>query len=186
MKRPSFHAARRRVVQAFSLPEVAIAVAIAALAIITIMGLLPAGLDSIRHASVLTSEARIMRQVVGYLEMSDWGQPNGNSWTQLNTLLGNRYYFDDEANPINTADPNAATISYVVMVQQAGMGGSGSGGGTGAHPLLPGASAVSSNAITLQINIAQSTNPNFDFGAATAVFATHPAILTKQFYTTTP
>ncbi|OYW26293.1 MAG: hypothetical protein B7Z47_07745 [Chthoniobacter sp. 12-60-6] len=47
----------------FSLVEVALAVAIAALAIITLLGLLPQGLEMARKTSLMVSDSNILQQI---------------------------------------------------------------------------------------------------------------------------
>jgi uncharacterized protein (TIGR02598 family) len=56
----------------FSLVEVTLAVAIAALAIITLLGLLPQGLEMSRKTGLITSNSYILEQIVRDLENAQW------------------------------------------------------------------------------------------------------------------
>jgi uncharacterized protein (TIGR02598 family) len=52
----------------FSLVEVTLAVAIAALAVITLLGLLPQGLEMSRKTAIITSNSNILEQIIRDLE----------------------------------------------------------------------------------------------------------------------
>lgn len=72
----------------FSLVEVALAVAIAALAIITLLGLLPQGLEMSRKTSVLTHNSSILEQIIRNLENMQWSDIPASGLT-------NKYYSDE-------------------------------------------------------------------------------------------
>lgn len=68
---------RRRSHAGFSLVEVTLAVAIAALAIITLLGLLPQGLEMSRKTGLITSNSYILEQIVRDIENAQWANiPN--------------------------------------------------------------------------------------------------------------
>ncbi len=88
----------------FSLVEVALAVAIAALAIITLLGLLPQGLEMSRKTSQLTTNSNILDQVIrNYENMQFSSLPSGK------TL---KYYTDQGLEVTSSSNE----ISYVVQI----------------------------------------------------------------------
>jgi uncharacterized protein (TIGR02598 family) len=58
--------------RAFSLAETTMAVAIAALGIVSIMGLMPQGLETSRRTSNIAVQTRIVQEIVGDLQSMDW------------------------------------------------------------------------------------------------------------------
>ena len=170
----------------FSLPEVAVAVAIAALAIVTILGVLPMGLDTIRAAGVKTASSRIQTQIAADLQLMDWGKADTTAagWTRLAAALEDLWYFDDQANPIEpTASGFDMRISYVARVRLSGQPAS----VPGEAPPASG-SASSGNSQTrpdmkiVLVDIAATPNPDFDFSNP-GTFETSPLIFTRQIAT---
>lgn len=94
---------------AFSLVEVTLAVAIAALAIITLLGLLPQGLDMSRKTALLTNNSNIMEQIVRDLENSQFSLVK----SLKGSADGERYYFNDQGLKVSDTSPN---ISFVALV----------------------------------------------------------------------
>lgn len=97
----------------FSLIEVTLALAIAALGFITLLGLLPQGLDMARRSANLASEARIVQKLSNELQSASW---EDLSWQGY----GPKRYFNDQAMEIplsELSDPEVAfTLSYVACV----------------------------------------------------------------------
>lgn len=56
----------------FSLIEVTIAMAIASVALVTLIGLLPQGMDTMREAGDMAIEARIHQQILSEIQMADF------------------------------------------------------------------------------------------------------------------
>ncbi len=56
----------------FSLIEVTIAMAIASVALVTLIGMLPQGMDTMREAGDMAIEARIHQQLLGEIQMADF------------------------------------------------------------------------------------------------------------------
>ena len=92
----------RRSLSGFSLPEVALAVAIASLGLTSTLGLMPKGLDTLRKAGDTAAQARIVQQISGILSVAQWQDANGADLLTPN-YNGLHYYFDDMAVQLGTA-----------------------------------------------------------------------------------
>ena len=58
----------------FSLVEITLALGIVATVLVALMGLLPMGMDSIREAKSNMVEARIAYEIMGELQVANWGE----------------------------------------------------------------------------------------------------------------
>lgn len=100
----------RRFANGFSLVEVVLAVGIMALGVVTILGLLPHGLEMSRKTANEMAEARIIEHIVGEMQSTDW--------QSLSTYGQQKRYFDDqglELPNLNSAEAQFA-LNYVVRV----------------------------------------------------------------------
>lgn len=93
-----------RAVSGFSLVEVTLAVAIAALAIITLLGLLPQGLEMSRKTALMTSNSNILEQVARDLENA--------YFNKLPTQVLTKYFNDQGAE----VKQDSKDIVYVVQI----------------------------------------------------------------------
>lgn len=166
----------------FSLPEVAIATAIAALGIITLLGLLPTGLENVRQAGNNVAIARIYQQMVSEIQSADWGAEAGGNWTNLRTYDGARRHFDSEGTLLNRSgnhSPNQDELmylSYVAKYEFVPISG----------PIVPGASSapgsvVRSDAKRVIIHVATTTNPNFNFDNTESRHEKRAYTIARQF-----
>lgn len=129
----------------FSLVEVALAVAIAALAIITLLGLLPQGLEMSRKTSLISTDSNILDQIIRNYESMSFAdlKKAGNS--------GITKCYTDQGLEVGT---DSKEISYVASIT------------ISQTPTLP---QGDTNALPLYlrpvvIKIASTSNPGFDFG----------------------
>jgi uncharacterized protein (TIGR02598 family) len=100
---------------AFSLIEVVLAVAIMALGVVTILGLLPHGLEVTRKTANELAESRIVDTILGDLQAMDWTKLNDAAGDA--EVVGSRF-FDDQGLVINKGDEELpAILSYVADVQ---------------------------------------------------------------------
>ena len=147
----------------FSLVEVALAVAIAALGIITCLGLLPEGLEMSRKTAQLAINSNILEQIIRDAENASWpvlkpahGLPSSypmqtDGGAASGTAL--RLLYDSQGTKV----PN--TSNQVAFVAEVGFNGT---------CVLPGnpASANEPFLARLVIRVANSQDPNFQFPSA--------------------
>lgn len=70
----------------FSLVEVTLAMAIAAVALVSIIGMLPQGLRTMRDAGDQAIEARIHQQILSELQMTPYGEPGSSPLDDYNAM----------------------------------------------------------------------------------------------------
>lgn len=70
----------------FSLVEVTIAMAIAAVALVTLIGMLPQGMDTMREAGDMAIEARIHQQILSEMQMA--------SFDKMSSYDGVEFFYD--------------------------------------------------------------------------------------------
>jgi uncharacterized protein (TIGR02598 family) len=96
----------------FSLIEVVLAVGIMALGVVTILGLLPHGMEVSRKTANELAEGRIVDSIVSDVQAMSWDDlqesPNG-------PYGGDPVYFDDQGLRINLAEANTQQ-SYIARV----------------------------------------------------------------------
>lgn len=112
MKMPLPQPARlRRSAAGFSLVEVVLAVGIMALGVVTILGLLPHGLEMSRKTANEMAEARIIEHIVGEMQSTDWAV--------LNNYGQQTRYFDDQGLELPSLSSTEArfALNYVVRVE---------------------------------------------------------------------
>lgn len=88
----------------FSLVEVTIAMGIVATVMVALLALLPYGMDNIREAKGTQVQARIANEIVGELQVADWGkEPN---YAKLNAYNGKVLRYDGEGTEIGDTSAN--------------------------------------------------------------------------------
>ena len=90
---------KKRVSRAFSLVEVTIAMAIAALAIVSILGLLPQGMDTMVAAGDEAIQARIHQQLLNEIQMTPYKV--GSTSSPIDEFDGLELYYDDQGEEIS-------------------------------------------------------------------------------------
>lgn len=99
----------RRATGGFSLVEVVIAVAITALGVVTLLGLLPHGLELSRKTANELATTRIIQQLIGEVQSTDW--------TEMDAIgSGGNRLFDDQGIEITSGNDASTRTSYVANV----------------------------------------------------------------------
>jgi uncharacterized protein (TIGR02598 family) len=181
LPRPAIRRRASALAEGFSLPEVAIAVAIAALGMLTLLGLIPAGLDNLRQAGNTISASRICQQMMGELQSADWGVKTGSGvgWSKLADYDGAVRYFDGEGTQLpagtggtlSTKHSNA--LSYVAKFEVVD---------AGTAPTLPGGLARErADCRKVIVHVAVSPQADFDFAKADSKHEKVAFTVTRQF-----
>ncbi len=98
--RISHHLTNQRINErGFSLIEVTIAMAIAALGIITILGLIPRGMDTMREAGDQAIRGRIEQAILNELQMTPFEDAMGSS--PLDGYDGMEFYYDAQGEELS-------------------------------------------------------------------------------------
>jgi len=112
---------RRRYTVGFSLVEVALAVAIASLAIITLLGLLPQGLEMSRKTGLLAINSNILEQIIRDLENTQFSLLPAQGTTQTTVPSGggnalaeiSRRYFNDQGQQLEQQSKDIAFVAEI-------------------------------------------------------------------------
>lgn len=147
-----------RAASGFSLVEVTLAVAIAALAIITLLGLLPQGLEMSRKTALMTSNSNILEQVARDLDNA--------YFDKLPTQILTKYFSDQGAE----VKSESKDIVYVVQIDPDVQ-----------NPAsLPKSAANQLYLKRFIIRIATSSDPNFKFGENNRIsYSTYSHLVAK-------
>jgi uncharacterized protein (TIGR02598 family) len=107
-----FPMARRRLAPAFTLPEVALSVGIATIALLTLLGMVPFGLDTIRASANKQAEARMVQTITTFYQTTPWVTQDGGSGSTKIELKDKMFFFDQTGAEVQNAD--AADRMYTV------------------------------------------------------------------------
>ncbi len=97
--------------RAFTLAEVIITVGIAATAIVTIIGLLPYGLESMRQSAMVTAEARAVQSIIADYQMRDWSAV----LEQQTSGAGELRHFDAQGYRVEKGDADSFLLAQVLV-----------------------------------------------------------------------
>ena len=101
---PRFSRARRGTADAFSLVEVVIALGIVALSLVTMVGMIPVGLSSMRDAMDATTKAQITQRITSQVMTIPFAQIP--AVTTGEHIYWKTYYFDQEGFEQGSVDRN--------------------------------------------------------------------------------
>lgn len=161
----------RKAASGFSLPEVTMAVGIAAMAIVLLLGLLPSGMSSIRGASNTLAETRIYQQIIAEIQTANWGATTGGALPPgLTPYAGARRFFDDQGSPLDLGGADSIRLTYVSEILLEGPGG----------PLAVPGGAPSPDMLTVRINIAAVPDARFSFNGEVP-FSSRAFTVARQF-----
>lgn len=142
----------------FSLVEVTLAVAICALAVITLLGLIPQGMEISRKTSQMTDASYIIEQIIRDLEGSTWASLTSKKSSSTSSgsqdFVGTETrYYDLQAAPVAR---NSSQIVYVAAFSFF-------------DAQLPSDGTAQSNLVRVMGRVAATSNPSFDFSKASPV-----------------
>lgn len=182
----------RTCANAFSLVEVTISVAIAALGFITLLGLLPQGIHMARDTAQMSIGAKIIQKLSGEMQSIPWSHITWKGY-------GKNRFFDSEGTEITASSSSsggqslATSLSYVASVYVPNTpldvilpaNGSGSGSGSGSGGGGGGGGAGSSNTPEpylrrVRICVATTSDPSFNFTSAPSVRITYANALIAE------
>lgn len=158
----------------FSLPEITMAVGIAAMAIVLLLGLLPSGMNSIQAASNTLAETRIYQQIVGEVQGANWGVTGANVGGGVPPALqvydGARRLFDDQGTPLpESGANNNMRVTYVARITLE----------PPSTAAVPGGEP-SPNLLGVRVDVAAVPDPSFDFNG-NVPFKTRTFVVSRQF-----
>jgi uncharacterized protein (TIGR02598 family) len=104
-----------RLQKGFSLVEVTIATGITAVAMTTLLGLIPHGLGNLREAGELGAHSRIARHIFGTLANETWRDASGADALSYRHDR-RRFIFNDQASVIESERPDDLEVAYVAEV----------------------------------------------------------------------
>jgi len=131
--------------KAFSLVEVTLAVALTATVAMTLLGLLPVGIEGMRESAVTAAHARILQSVAADCQMVDWAQLTSAEYESKT------YVFDSQGVELVSSQLDEAVFLARIEVEEA--------------RALPGASEPNSRMRLVLVRIIEGNLPSL-FGTA--------------------
>ncbi len=141
----------RPAVAGFSLIEVTISIAITAVALVALMGMLPAGMKTMREATDRAVETRIHQQILGEVMLADW-----DDQTRLQNLFHDKIrYYDDQGIELEAGmDDFDFSHVYTARIQIPNQA-----------LVMPGADASKANLQLVIVEITSLNEPSFKNGS---------------------
>lgn len=103
---------------AFTLPEVALSVGIATICLLTLMGMVPFGLDSIRNSANKQAEARMVQTITSFFQTTPWVTQDKGSGKTTIELKDKMFFFDQTGAEVPTADDADRMYTVEAKVEQ--------------------------------------------------------------------
>jgi uncharacterized protein (TIGR02598 family) len=99
----------------FSLIEVTIALGITAIALVSLMGMLPKGMETLRRAADKAIEGRIHQQILGELQLTPWEDASGGD-PLVKTFDKQVRFYDDQGIELLEVDKGGAEHVYTARI----------------------------------------------------------------------
>lgn len=99
-------------ISAFTLPEVTLAIGITAIALVSLMGMIPKGMDTMKRANDRAIEGRIHQQVLAEIQLTSWEGKGGGA--PIDVFDRQIKYFDDQG--IEMFDPGGREHVYTARI----------------------------------------------------------------------
>lgn len=105
----------------FSLVEVTLAIGITAVALVSLMGMLPKGMQTLQKANDLAVMGRIHQQILGELQLTPWESTMGGA--PIDSFDGMVRYYDDQGIELAPADKGSFAHVYTARITIPRQGG---------------------------------------------------------------
>lgn len=146
---------------AFSLVEVILALGVASITVVALLGLVPGSLSNIQHSTIDGAEARVLQAIVADYQQRDWPSILQQQTAATAELL----YFDTHGFRVTATDRDAFLIAQVSILTP---------------PLLPGSSTANPRLRTLRLRTSRDVAAGAAAFDAKHVFRQTQAILTQM------
>jgi uncharacterized protein (TIGR02598 family) len=166
MKTRNEKVSRSHKLHGFSLVEVTLAIGITAVALVSLMGMIPKGMKTLQKATDEAVTGRIHQQIMGELQLTPW-ESTGGSGSALEGFDGEVRYYDDQGIEVTESDRNSNPQLHVytarISLPKSGAGLPESvGGGTHGGVNLPGEHQATSAWMRLVVvEVTSSQDPKF-------------------------
>lgn len=142
----------------FSLPEVTIAVGIAALGLVALLGLMPQGLEMARKTGELAAQRQIVEQITRDLEQTSWAELQNLSGANTGQVKA----FSDEGIEVTPGSVNTSYVANVKVFDLTAQLPQGAGGSARTEPFLRKVVTRIATTTNMSYNFDDPTNkPNF-------------------------
>lgn len=162
----------------FTLIEVTLAIAIVALALVSLMGMLPTGMKSLVAAHDAAIEARIHQSILGELLLTSWEKQGGQA--PIDMFDRTRFY-DDQGIEVPA---NSQEFTYQVRITIIGRGDRippSAGGGNSPGIILPGDTVASDDLRLAVVEIAPVRDSAFNFDTGSLkIIKTYRSIIARM------
>ncbi|HRQ87562.1 MAG TPA: Verru_Chthon cassette protein B [Bacteroidia bacterium] len=131
----------------FSLIEVTIAMAIAAVGVVTLLGMIPQGMSTMRDAGDEAIKGRIHQQVLNELQMTPYESKNSGGVAPLDSFDGLEFFYDAQGEELSDSKNQAkvpeerkkGSMAHIYSARVSVPGLPGGGGGGNVPPSAGGA-----------------------------------------------
>lgn len=155
----------------FSLVEVTLALGITAVALVSLMGMLPQGLKTLQRANDQAVMGRIHQQILGEIQLTPW-ESKGGGPSPLESFHRTVRFYDDQGIEIPESEKGDLGHVYTARVTLPRSGQAlpqSVGGGSHSGVSVPGESSASSELARLVlVEITSSADPSFLSSPVTA------------------
>ncbi len=100
----------------FSLVEVTLALGITAVALVSLMGMLPKGLQTLQQANDKAVMGRIHQQVLGEIQVTSWEPKQGSAVSPLDSFDGQVRFYDDQGIELPASDKGNFNHVYTARI----------------------------------------------------------------------
>lgn len=149
----------------FSLVEVTLAIGITAVALVSLMGMLPKGMKTLQRANDQAVMGRIHQQILGEIQLTPWEDEAGGGTSPVESFHGQIRFYDDQGIELFASEKGGMSHVYTARVSVPKVGGrlpQSVGGGSYHGAGLPGDAASSDEFLRLVVvEVTSNVDPRF-------------------------